>query len=85
MFHCPWLTICSDEMAAWYSGWPATPYFTVHHPTSHITSAVTFDKHHNVANEVDRFVEVPPGVGIRPCPPHYYSEEVSRRHIEMMK
>ena len=85
MLHCPWSTVCSDEMAAWYSGWPATPWLTVHHPSTQIASAVTLDKHHNVANKVDWLLEVPPGVGIRPGPPYYNSKKVSRRHIEMIK
>lgn len=85
MLHCLWLRICSDERAAWYSGWPATPWLTIHHPSTQIASSVTFGKHHNVADEVDRLVKVPPGIGIIPRPAHYYSKEVSRRHIETMK
>ena len=76
MLHYLWLTVCSDETAAWYSGWPATPWLTVHHPSTQIASAVTFCKHHNVANEVDRLVEVPPGVGIIPGPPQYHGKEM---------
>ena len=73
-------------MTAWYSGWPATSRFTIrHHPSSHVASTVTPDEHHNVANEVDRLVNVPPGIGRRPAPPNYYSKDVSRRGIEMMK
>ena len=84
--HCLRLTVFSDEMAAWYSGWTATPRFTIlHRPSSRVASTVTPGEHHNVANEVDRLVKVPPGIGRGPGPPHHYSKDVFRRDIGMIE
>ena len=84
--HCLRLTVFSDEMAAWYSGWTAAPRFTIlHRPSSRVASTATLGEHHNVANEVDRLVEVPPSIGRRPGLPHYYSKDVSQRDIGVMK
>ena len=73
-------------MAAWNSGWIATARTTIrHHPSSRVGSMVTLVEHHNVANEVDRLMKVPPGIGVLPEPPNYYSKDVSPRDIGIKK